>query len=68
MKETMFASSLRETRKVTITIGEKVQSFVEYNDGTVTIEGKNGSLTSAQLEAGIKKAQASGYKVEIVSA
>lgn len=68
MKETLTASSLRQLRSVTVTAGDKVQQFVEYNDGTVSISGKNGSLTSAQLEAGIQKAISAGYKVEIINA
>jgi len=68
-KETiMETSKLRWTRKVTVTVGDKSQSFVEYNDGTVSISGKNGMYTSEQLDAGIAKATAAGHKVEIINA
>ena len=68
MKETMTASSLRQVRKVIVTVGDKSQGFIEYNDGSVMIDGKAGQLTSKQLEDGIAKATAAGHRVEIINA
>ena len=55
----------KDVRVVKINAKGITRRFIECNDGEVRIDGCAGVLTVAQLEAGIEKARAAGYDVEV---